>query len=162
MADQNGPYRHCVGVHMPRFRELPALELYKDQVVELVNQSLAPFFPGELALTDTMVNNYVKLRVITAPVRKRYSREQLAQLILVCLLKRVLSIAQLRQLLELQRAGGSVERAYDGFCALLEEELQQVWARREQEERREEGLTRRAVSAFACKLAFEDLLLRGS
>jgi DNA-binding transcriptional MerR regulator len=86
--------------------------LYKDQVVELVNRAVAPFFPREAALTDTMVNNYVKLRVITPPVRKRYNRDQLAQLILVCLLKRVLSIAQLRRLLELARSGGSTERGY--------------------------------------------------
>ena len=146
------------GFHMPRFRELPALELYKDQVVELVNHSLAPFFPTEPALTDTMVNNYVKLRVIAPPVRKRYSREQLSQLMLVCLLKRVLSIAQLRQLLELQRARGSVEHAYDQFCDVLEEELSHLRERGEQVETLEQGLSRRAVSAFVCKLAFEELL----
>ena len=142
---------------LPRFRELPALALYKDQVVELVNQTLSPFFPREAALTDTMVNNYVKLRVITPPVRKRYAREQLAQLLLVCLLKRVLSIAQLRGLLELQRAGGSVERSYDRFCDTLEQSLTAMnWE--EEEENREAALTRRAVRAFVCKLAFEELL----
>lgn len=160
MAENQGLYRRCVQARLPRYRELPALELYKDQVVELVNQGLAPFFPGEAALTDTMVNNYVKLRVIAPPVRKRYDRQQLAQLMQVCLLKRVLSIAQLRQLLELQRTGGTVEHSYDDFCALLEGTLRNLLPRGEQEERREEGLTRQAVSALACKLAFEDLLSR--
>lgn len=141
---------------LPRFRELPALSLYKDQVVELVNRTLAPFFPREAALTDTMVNNYVKLRVIAPPVRKRYAREQLAQLLLVCLLKRVLSIAQLRSLLELQRAGGSVEHSYDRFCDTLEQSLTAMdW---EEEENREAALTRRAVRSFVCKLAFEEML----
>lgn len=105
-----------------------------------------------------MVNNYVKLRVIAPPVRKRYSRDQLAQLVLVCLLKRVLSIAQLRQLLELQRSLGSVERSYDGFCEVLEQALGQVSAPRREEESPEAGLTRCAVNALACKLAFEQLL----
>jgi DNA-binding transcriptional MerR regulator len=77
---------------------------------------------------------------------------------LVCLLKRVLSIAQLRQLLELQRAGGSVEHAYDQFCDVLEEELSHLRERGEQVETLEQGLSRRAVSAFVCKLAFEELL----
>ena len=146
------------GRSLPRYHQLPALELYKDQVLELVNRSLAPFFRDEAALTDTMVNNYVKLRVIAPPVRKRYSRDQLAQLMLVCLLKRVLSIAQLRQLLELQRAGGSVERSYDDFCDALEAELCRGDELRRAEESLEAGLTRHAVSAFACKLAFEQLL----
>lgn len=143
---------------LPRFRELPDLELYKDQVVELVNRTLAPFFPREAALTDTMVNNYVKLRVIAPPVRKRYAREQLAQLMLVCLLKRVLSIAQLRQLLELQRSGGSVERAYDQFCGALEQALAGMDRSSPPVESLEAGLTRHAVRAFVCKLAFEELL----
>lgn len=146
------------GVRLPRYRELPALSLYKDQVLELVNRTLEPFFRSEAALTDTMVNNYVKLRVIAPPVRKRYSREQLAQLMLVCLLKRVLSIAQLRELLELQRSGGDVEGAYDAFCQALEEALAQLEPHRRAEESRQAGLTRHAVSAFACKLAFEALL----
>lgn len=158
MTEKTGFYRRCALVRMPRYRELPALELYKDQVVELVNQNLSAFFPEEAALTDTMVNNYVKLRVIAPPVRKRYSREQLAQLMQVCLLKRVLSIAQLRQLLELQRSGGSVEGSYDSFCCMLEGALQDLLPQDHPEEQREEGLTRQAVSAFACKLAFEDLL----
>ena len=148
------------GRSLPGYRELPELGLYKDQVVELVNRAVAPFFPREAALTDTMVNNYVKLRVITPPVRKRYNRDQLAQLILVCLLKRVLSIAQLRRLLELVRSGGSTERGYARFCGALEAELTGKPSSGCPEEGREAALIGHAVRAFVCKLAFEELLER--
>lgn len=150
------PYPGKENPRVPRYRELPPLELYKDQVVELVNAELAPFFPSGEALTDTMVNNYVKLKVITPPVKKRYSRDQLAQLVLVCLLKRVLSIAQLRRLLELQRLSGSVEHSYDELCESLERELHVASGALSGEG--EKGLVNHAASAFAHKMAFERLL----
>lgn len=139
-------------VRLPRYRELPPLELYKDQVVELVNSILSPLLPGGEVLTDTMVNNYVKLKVIPPPKRKRYAREQLAQLLEVCLLKRVLSIAQLRQLLEQQRGGEGVACGYDALCSDLEAQLGQVWNPVPRQ-----APVVHAVGALVHKLAFEFL-----
>jgi hypothetical protein len=148
------------GSRMPRYRELPGLELYKDQIVELTNQYLAPFFPRGEALTDTMVNNYVKLKVIAPPVKKRYSREQLSQLMLVCLLKKVLSIAEVRQLLVLQRENRTPEAAYDEICDKLEQELQLICSGEDAGAVPLGGsLMDHAVCSFVHKLAFEMMLM---
>jgi DNA-binding transcriptional MerR regulator len=108
--------------HCPRFTELPDIYLYKDQVVETLNAHLTLFFSeADRPVTDTMINNYVKLKVLPPPVRKKYSREQLAQLFMICLLKQVLSIADIRTLLaSASEAAASPAACYDAFCDALE------------------------------------------
>ena len=44
--------------HFPRWKELPTLGLYIDQVVTIVNDQLLAI--GVEPLTKSMVNNYVK------------------------------------------------------------------------------------------------------
>ena len=71
---------------LPEWEDLPALPLYMDQVIYLMNRYLSPL-PREAeqkAVTPAMINNYVKLGIIPRPVKKRYSRVHLAFLIMVC------------------------------------------------------------------------------
>ena len=49
-------------VRFPRWKELPTLGLYVDQVVAIVNEQLNHL--GIEPLTKSMVNNYVKKKVI--------------------------------------------------------------------------------------------------
>lgn len=75
--------------HCPRWEELPKLLLYMDQVILVLEETLSLFVEEkENVVTSTMINNYVKQKVILPPVQKKYGREQLAQLMVVCLLKR--------------------------------------------------------------------------
>ena len=46
-----------------------------------------------------MINNYVKLKIIPAPVKKKYSKIHLAYLIIVCILKQTLSIATIQNII---------------------------------------------------------------
>ena len=107
---------------LPRWRELPDLELYMDQVLALTERYLGAC-PGldSRGLTAAMVNNYVKLGVLPAPLRKRYSRAQLARLLVICVLKPVLPIASIKRLIENGLRDSSEEAFYDGFCACYEE-----------------------------------------
>ena len=107
---------------LPRWRELPDLELYMDQVLALTERYLSAC-PGldSRALTAAMVNNYVKLGVLPAPLRKRYTRPQLARLLVICVLKPVLPIASIKKLLEEGLRESTEEAFYDGFCARYEE-----------------------------------------
>ena len=62
---------------LPRFRELPSVDLYMEQVLCFINDALKDLSPdGEKMLTSFMVNNYVKAKMIGEPNRKKYSREQ--------------------------------------------------------------------------------------
>ena len=70
--------------HCPRWDELPRLALYMDQVCIAVGDALGPFLPcQEYALTATMVNNYVKQRLITPPEKKKYSPLHVSRLIMI-------------------------------------------------------------------------------
>ncbi len=97
---------------------LPAIGLYMDQVTGYVNGRLSPFsFSGEGGLTSSMVNNYVKLSYIDRPENKKYSREQIAALYMLCSLKQVLPISTAAALLRyLSPTEANAEEAlYTGF-----------------------------------------------
>ena len=105
-------------LHISRIDEMPRIDLYLDQVLSIVSMELAPLYgDDEKIITGSMVNNYVKQRVMPAPTRKRYTRRHLASLLFVCSLKRVLSISQVAQVLTLCReAQIDLPRAYDSMC----------------------------------------------
>jgi hypothetical protein len=53
----------------------------------------------EKLLTPSMVNNYVKLRLIPAPVRKKYGRRHIALLLMLCTFKQSVSMAAMSAML---------------------------------------------------------------
>lgn len=127
-AEQAGRF-HC-----PRWEELPKLMLYMDQVILVLEETLALFVEEkEHVVTSTMINNYVKQKVIEPPVQKKYGREQLAQLMIVCLLKRVLSIGEIASFMELMLARFSPQEAYDSFCTALESALAKAFVQEQRE-----------------------------
>ena len=112
----------------PRWEQLPGIALYMDQVTGYLNEVFAPLCPPgeEKLLTKAMVNNYVKQKVMTPPTNKKYGRTHVAQLLVICALKQVLSIQEVAQLIRMQAQVCEVQRAYDYFCGQLEEALQQA------------------------------------
>ena len=112
--------------HCPRFEELPDLDLYMDQVLQVLDTHLYLFIePGETrVMTKTMINNYVKHGIIYAPVKKKYTRYHLAYLIVVSFLKKVYSMQEISSLLQFQMISYPFERAYNYFCDELEQCLQ--------------------------------------
>ena len=96
-------------VHIPRWNELPNVDLYLDQVVTFINSSLEAFLPCSSGnedkkenqiLTKTMINNYVKGEVLPSPIAKKYNKEHLALIEEICTLKQVLSIAEVKQIID--------------------------------------------------------------
>lgn len=137
--------------HCPRWVELPDLGLYMDQVLIVVEGALRPLFPNDpVVLTSTMVNNYVKQQVLTPSEKKKYRREHLATLITITVLKRVLSVAEIRFVLEQLAHTADVAAGYDLFCTQLERRL-----RGEAGEETCDPILASAVDAVAGKLAFE-------
>ena len=125
--------------HIPRWNELPSIDLYLDQVVNLINSCLSPYIffnddykKGENELlTKTMINNYVKNNLIEAPVKKQYSKIQLAKLFVICVLKQVYSMQSIRNLIDIALSNSTVEIAYDKFCNLFEEALLCTYTRKD-------------------------------
>ena len=89
-----------VNFSIPRFKQLPKVPLYKDQVI-IYLEDLAKSLnieSNEKLLTPTMLNSYVKQRVIPAPKDKKYTEEHLAYLIVVGVLKQVFSLQEICEL----------------------------------------------------------------
>ena len=82
------------GMETVAWEEMPDLGLYMDQVTSFLNRLLRPFTLGrdDAPLTPSMINNYVKSGHISRPSKKKYCREQLAALYMLCSLKKNLSI----------------------------------------------------------------------
>lgn len=114
--------------HLPRFSELPDIDIYMDQLLTYIDRCLRPLVAAdEKLLTSSMVNNYVKQRIIPMPERKRYGREHLAYLIVICLMKRSFSVADIQKLLTAQDATHAADRSYDFFCTAVEESLRAMF-----------------------------------
>lgn len=109
---------------------LPELDLYMDQVITLMDKQLVPFMlEDDKLLTPSMINNYVKDGVLPRPVRKKYSREHLAMLMMICLLKPVISLPDIRAMLEGLMGGTEppeMEAVYADFSARQSQTLQDV------------------------------------
>ena len=101
----------------PNWDRLPELDLYMDQVITFLNKLLAPFAAeNERPLTSSMINNYVKAGVLPRPDRKKYAREHLAILTMICMLKSSLSIPDISLLVSLllETCGGKTEEGKQG------------------------------------------------
>lgn len=103
---------------LPSWAELPNIELYMDQAVTLVNRYLGFYAASEEdspIITSSMINNYVKLKVIPTPVKKRYNRVHLACLIMIGTLKQSLSIPTIEVMLPNDCDEQSAEQIYEKF-----------------------------------------------
>lgn len=115
---------------LPRWDELPDIDLYMDQVITLVERYISPVIQTDKqkVLTSSMVNNYVKLGMIPAPVKKKYERRHLAFLIAITILKQVLTIPEVKQGILFQAAVIGIREAYDLFCEEQEQAIQIIVA----------------------------------
>lgn len=110
--------------HIPRHQEIPNVGLYLKQVVIYINDIVEPLLHTKV--TPTMLSNYVKLHLVSNPTKKMYHRDQIATLLFIVLMKNILSLDQIRELLELSSQKYELPVSYNYFCDKLEEMLQKV------------------------------------
>lgn len=120
-------------LHVPRWNELPELDLYLDQVVNYLEKYIGQYNVNkeDKIITKTMINNYVKQGIMPAPEKKKYSREHVAYLIVICVLKQVYSISDIGKLISLTIEHFELSKAYNRFCANLEVSVKNVFTRKE-------------------------------
>lgn len=111
-------------ISLPKYQDLPHLDLYMDQVIDEINQYLIPI--TKTAITKSMINSYVKKGIVDRPTKKRYSRVQLAKLLVVSILKPILSLDAITQALRIAMKLDSMDNAYDQFVTLFNTELKQI------------------------------------
>lgn len=110
------------------FEQLPDLELYMDQVVTFLEKQLYVFQTSTMdkQITPSMINNYVKGEVLPAPISKKYSKEHLALIEEICTLKQVLSIAEVKQILDKSYNNENKNDSFNHFNELNSEKTSNV------------------------------------
>lgn len=148
-------------IHIPRWSELPEIDLYLDQVVNYLEKYLNQYSTSkeDKIITKTMINNYVKQGILPAPEKKKYNKTHIAYLIVICVLKQIYSISDIGKLISLTIQYFEISKAYNRFCANLEISIKNVFTRKEfpniERMTEEQYLLKNVVQSVADKLYVE-------
>lgn len=110
---------------LPKYSEIPNVGLYLEQTAKYISDCLSPL--GETVVTGSMISNYVKKGLISSPVKKQYSREQIAYLIFIVMAKSVSSIEDIKLMIEIQKNSYEAEVAYTYMVEEFENVLRYVF-----------------------------------
>lgn len=112
---------------LPAYPEIPDVGLYLEQTAKYISDCLAPVL--DTPVTGSMISNYVKKGLIAKPMRKQYSREQIAQLMFIAVAKSVLSMDDVHLMLTVQRQTYPSQKAYEYFRTEFKYVLDCVFSR---------------------------------
>lgn len=153
---------------MPRWDELPNLDLYLDQVLSLIDEWLSDylFVEDKRIITKTMVNNYVKLKFINPPVNKKYDKTAVASLFIIAVLKQVYTIKEVSRLIKLAIRTKDPEDAYNLFCDQIEEAVRHAFMHTSMPKAKNSidprDIMWNACNSFACQLYVRHTFLQRS
>ncbi len=162
---KNVKIKKIVNFHIPRWQELPTIDIYLDQLVTYLEEYLNKYIGSEEnpVITKTMINNYVKQQVIPAPIKKKYRKDHIAYLFVICVLKQVYSINDISHLISYAGETTNLVLAYNQFCSELENALLAVFNGENYEIGSdisiEHKLLKSVVLSFAHKLYVENTFL---
>ena len=160
---------YVTNFHLPRWKEIPTIGLYIDQVVSLLEYYLGNYVKSENEkeekfVTKTMINNYVKHGVLNPPVNKKYNTEHIAYLFVILILKQIYSIGEIKKLITLAINTSSVEDAYNRFCSEIEKAIKMTFTGESyinnDKLSHEQYLLRNVVQSLANKLYVQKTFLK--
>ena len=118
-------------MHVPRWSELPDIDLYMDQVLSYINGKLEPLkMEDKPILTSSMVNNYVKSSIVQRPEKKHYRKYHVAFLFVVVLMKWCFSLGEISDLIAIYSDLQDPDRLshdYDKFVSSFESCLKEIF-----------------------------------
>ncbi len=129
--------------------QMPDIYLYMDQVVTCL-QGMLKYYdidPKSPLITNSMINNYVKYGAVERPIKKKYSREHLAKLYVICLLKPVLALQDIYYLLQ---SDPEIKELFESLATIAAEA-----SREESRKVQEAGEDPQALWALAVQLSAE-------
>ena len=109
--------------HLPEWETIPDFGLYMDQVIVLLEQYLS-FIPSpagtkEHFVTSSTINNYVRLKIMPAPVKRKYHRVHIAYLIMILTMKQSLSISDVQKVIPPDSSEEEVRVVYENYSEKL-------------------------------------------
>lgn len=122
----------AIGRYAPvPWEQIPDLGLYMDQVITFITRAYEPLYGDSTKryLSAPMINNYVKNKLIPRPSGKKYSRMQIALLIMIVALKRVCMMEDIRAMLCVETEEDA-HALYDLFCERQALSIREMQSRR--------------------------------
>lgn len=110
---------------IPIWNDLPDIDLYMDQIIVLMEKYLGTSHKDKL-ITPSMINNYVKLGIIPPPEKKKYSRTHIAYLIIICSLKQVMPIPDIKILIDEQLKKDTIEELLNDYSKLYSSSIEKI------------------------------------
>lgn len=111
---------------LPKWEQLPDLDLYLDQLLLYTNKTTNFGSPAiQKEVTASMINNYVKHGYLAKPIKKKYEKQQVARLIAVTILKNAFPIQAIAQVLSQLQEKSNSQVLYDTFVDYWNEEKTQ-------------------------------------
>ena len=111
---------------LPSFKEIPDVGLYLNQCATYINRLFEDIYG--ISITESMISNYVKKKLIPNPIKKQYSRESIASRLFIAGAKNVVSLDDIQVLLTLQKKNFRVEEAYEYFRTEFSSVLKYVFS----------------------------------
>ena len=114
---------YITNYHLPEWDAIPDFGLYMDQVIVLLEGYLS-FIPTGSAgkdskdqqiVTSSTINNYVRLRIMPAPVKRKYFRVHIAYLIMILTMKQSISISDVQKILPADIPEEEVRATYQEY-----------------------------------------------
>ena len=106
--------------HLPDWETIPDFGLYMEQVVQLLLEQYLSFIPApvggkERFVTSSTINNYVRLKIMPAPEKRKYHRIHIAYLIMILTMKQSLSISDVQKILPADSNETDVRAVYEDY-----------------------------------------------
>jgi hypothetical protein len=104
---------------LPSWENIPNLGLYMEQVVTYIRDQIGYTNVGPEGtdiITASAINNYVRKKLMPAPVKKRYYRKHIAYLLVLCTLKQSLTISEIYKLFPDEVADEDLRIFYSAFA----------------------------------------------
>ncbi len=103
---------------LPSWDDIPDIGLYMEQVIILLKEYLdylPPELKDEQIITAPTINNYVRTKIMPEPVKKKYYREHIAYLVMICTMKQILPIAVISRIIPMDISTDEVKSIYDRY-----------------------------------------------
>ena len=138
---------------------LPDIDLYMDQVLGYMRRQLFSSRP-ESSVTAAMVNNYIRAGILPRTNDKKYSRDHIARLTTICVMKQVLAVGDISLLFQLF-SGGDMHEIYEKYREVLDGELTSVMEKVPDDNDHvvlADAIVRFAITSYANKVAAEHMI----
>ena len=111
--------KYLYNFQLPEWERIPDFGLYMDQIIGLLTEYLdylPPEIKSDRIITAATINNYVRMKIMPEPVKKKYYRIHIGYLIMICTLKHSLSIAMVQKLIPADIDESDFQNIYEGYA----------------------------------------------